>query len=93
MWWQLQLEVPTLVLSQTVRRSVGEGGMRVGELGKGYGFAGNDFNTPQLVIDLETGVTAIATGNNHSCAVQNGAGKCWGRNNDVGQLGNSSTKK
>ena len=58
-----------------------------GELGRG--FAGNNFNTPQLVIDLETGVTAIATGDNHSCAVQNGAAKCWGLNN-FGKLGNST---
>ena len=63
------------------------GGNDFGELGRG--FVGNAFNTPQLVIDLETSVTAIATGNNHACAIQNGAAKCWGINR-FGQLGNNT---
>ena len=65
-----------------------------GKLGRGFSGNGeqnsNGFNTPQLVIDLETSVTVIAVGQQHTCAVQDGAAKCWG-NNNTGQLGNGST--
>ena len=60
------------------------GGNGFGVLGRG--FSENSFHTSQLVNDLETSVTAIAAGAFHTCAVQNGVVKCWGRN-DFGQLG------
>ena len=55
-----------------------------GMLGDGTGL---QRNSPVDVSGLNSGVTAIATGGKHSCAVLNsGAVKCWGWN-DVGQLG------
>ncbi len=39
---------------------------------------------------LTSGVTAIANGAAHTCAVVNGSAYCWG-NNGYGQLGNNST--
>lgn len=57
----------------------------LGQLGNG----GNaNSNLPILVPNL-TGVTRIATGGNHTCAVTTGAIKCWG-NNDQGQIGDST---
>ncbi|MCB1012856.1 MAG: hypothetical protein KDB15_14415 [Microthrixaceae bacterium] len=58
-----------------------------GQLGNGS----DDYtsNVPVDVTGLNTGVTAIATGGNHACAVVNGATKCWGMNS-YGQLGNGS---
>lgn len=47
---------------------------------------------PQLVVGLSSGVTAVS-GNAtaaHTCAIQNGAAKCWGQNS-VYALGNGST--
>ena len=43
-----------------------------------------------LVPGLESGVTALAVGATHSCAVVNGAAKCWG-SNYRGQLGDGTT--
>ncbi|APR78912.1 Outer membrane protein YfgL [Minicystis rosea] len=54
-----------------------------GQLGNG---STTDAPAPVPVTDLDAGVTAIATGDAHACAVVNGAVKCWGQNN-YGQLG------
>ena len=58
-----------------------------GQLGNGS----DDYtsNVPVDVTGLDTGVTAIATGADHSCAVASGAAWCWGFNG-YGQLGNGS---
>jgi alpha-tubulin suppressor-like RCC1 family protein len=65
-----------------------------------YGQLGNGSTTspdpnvgiavPVDVVDLTSGVQAIAAGEYHTCAVVNGVVQCWGRNVS-GQLGNDST--
>jgi alpha-tubulin suppressor-like RCC1 family protein len=56
-----------------------------GQLGNG---TTTDSNTPVNVVDLESGVTAIAAGAEHTCAVaSSGVVRCWGSNAN-GQLGN-----
>jgi alpha-tubulin suppressor-like RCC1 family protein len=55
-----------------------------GQIGDGsYGFLRS---SPVQVTGLDSGVTAIAAGNKHSCAVQGTKVYCWG-GNDYGQLG------
>lgn len=55
-----------------------------GQLGDG---STTNRTTPVTVVGMGSGVTRMATGNNHGCAVStDGATKCWGWNNH-GQLG------
>jgi alpha-tubulin suppressor-like RCC1 family protein len=65
-----------------------------GQVGNGVmhsaGVPNPKYQTPQAVNDLTSGVTAITTGGDFSCAVVNGAAKCWGHNTS-GQLGNGGT--
>ena len=50
-----------------------------------------EFNTPQAVTTLTSGVASVACGGYHSCAVTTtGQPYCWG-NDYEGQLGNSTT--
>ncbi len=64
----------------------------------GYGQLGDNSMTNRLtpveVVGLTSGVTALAAGSIHTCALTNGGGvKCWGGNFE-GQLGdNSSTRR
>lgn len=46
--------------------------------------------TPVAVPSLVAGVTSMALGHNHTCAVQYGAAKCWGHGY-YGQLGDTQT--
>ncbi|MCL2823611.1 MAG: hypothetical protein FWD57_06440 [Polyangiaceae bacterium] len=59
-----------------------------GQIGNGsYG----NRNTPATVSGLSSGVTSIAAGRRHACAiVSDGTVKCWG-SNEFGQLGDNST--
>ena len=45
--------------------------------------------TPTLIPSLSSGVTEIAAGGAHACAIQYGVVKCWGQNGN-GQIGNGS---
>ena len=60
----------------------------------GAGQLGNNSTTssptPVPVLGLTSGVTSIACGGSHACALANGSAYCWGAN-DYGQLGNSAT--
>jgi len=42
---------------------------------------------PAPIAGLETGVTAVATELNHSCAIKQGKVYCWGGHNFLGELG------
>ncbi len=61
-----------------------------GQVGNGDSGDYDKYPSPQAVVGLGSGVTAIATGSEFSCAVVGGAAKCWGRNN-MGQLGTGGT--
>jgi alpha-tubulin suppressor-like RCC1 family protein len=61
-----------------------------GQLGDG---TRTDRNTPTLVADGamgNSGVTAVAAGDSHTCALKGGKVYCWGYNGD-GQLGDGTT--
>ena len=60
-------------------RAVCWGDNEFGQLGNNK--SGEDVfsNTPQQVMGLTTGVTQIATGNYHACAVVEGRAVCWGQ--------------
>lgn len=60
-----------------------------GYLGNGNYGEGADSPIPVQVTDLTSGVSDIACGNYHSCAVQGGAVKCWGYNG-YGALGDGT---
>jgi alpha-tubulin suppressor-like RCC1 family protein len=62
-----------------------------GQLGDGQDSNGHSNGTPAMVMGLPPGtVEAVATGNNHSCAIAGGAVYCWGANGS-GQLGNGTS--
>lgn len=61
-----------------------------GQVGNGDYGDYDKYPTPQAVVGLGSGVTAIVTGSQFSCAVVGGAAKCWGRN-QAGQLGNGTS--
>jgi alpha-tubulin suppressor-like RCC1 family protein len=66
------------------------GSNQYGELGNGQSGGVDQAETPGLVIGLDGGVTGVAVGANHSCALTNaGAVLCWGRG-DFGSVGNAS---
>lgn len=58
----------------------------VGQLGSGHSWSSS---SPVQVFDLDSGVTRVSAGFAHSCAVVNGAARCWG-SNVGGQLGDGS---
>src|SRR5574341_2566529 len=64
------------------------GGNHEGQLGDGTGL---DRKSPVDVVIVPSGITAIAAGGEHSCALTRGAVTCWGENED-GQLGDGTFK-
>lgn len=60
------------------------------QLGDGNGGPTKRSFSPVTPTGLGSGVSSIASGEQHSCAVVSGAVKCWG-DNTYGQLGNNTT--
>jgi alpha-tubulin suppressor-like RCC1 family protein len=60
------------------------------QLGNGAGGPAASSFSPVSVTGLSSGVSSIASGELHSCAVLSGSVKCWG-DNTYGQLGNNTT--
>lgn len=58
-----------------------------GELGRGYTSATESI--PIVANGMSSGVTAITANDSHACAVQDGALKCWGVNED-GEIGDGT---
>ncbi len=62
------------------------GSNQYGQLGDG---TLNNSTAPRNVVGLASGVTAVAAGYEHTCAVVSGGLKCWG-NNEYNMLGDGS---
>ena len=60
-----------------------------GALGNGVLDSYDRYPTPQDVVDLTGNATAVTAGIDFTCAIVDGAAKCWGRN-QYGQLGNGT---
>ena len=60
----------------------------VGEVGTGV--SGNEYNTPQNVVGMDSGVTNVDPDYYFTCATKDGKAKCWG-DNDYYQIGNGTT--
>lgn len=60
---------------------------RSGQVGNGT--PTNHESTPLLVSGLDAGVTELAAGNEHSCALTSSSVMCWGKN-ESGQLGDGT---
>ncbi|MBX3701291.1 MAG: hypothetical protein KF903_09865 [Dokdonella sp.] len=57
----------------------------------GLGTTSGTHLTPEPVVGLSSGVSAIAAASDHACAIVSGNVMCWGRNNSSDVLGNGST--
>jgi len=66
------------------------GSNEYGQLGDGNGASGAQSLLPVDVTGLTSGVSAIAVGENHTCALVSGGVKCWGTNGN-GQIGDAAT--
>ena len=64
------------------------GANNIGQLGNSA--TGFNVSMPVHVNGLNSGVTAIAAGNQFTCAIVNGGVQCWG-DNQYGELGNGTT--
>lgn len=89
----LDADVSEVAVGGGHRCAIQSGGLKcwgpnyVGQLGVDVP---NDTTTvPTQVTGLEQGVSAVAAASSSSCAIHNGALKCWGLN-DAGQLGDGS---
>lgn len=62
------------------------------EIGGNETSSGGIVPVPTPVVGLASGVTAISSGDEHTCVVVNGGIECWGWNDD-GELGDNSTTR